>query len=349
MTAVGVPAWRERPERGNARLLGLMFRIAMLAGRPATRLLLGPITLFFWLRTPQARAASADYLGRVLGRPARARDTLRHYFAFASVILDRVYFLAGRCEAFAVEVHGKELLLEAARAGRGVFLVGAHMGSFEALRSIGRAHAGLRVSMAMYEDNARKLGALARAVDPSLLEDVVPLGRIDSMIRLEERLRRGDLVGFLADRALGGEETVSVDFLGAPAAFPTGVFRMAAVLRVPVIRMAGLYLGGNRYALHFEPLADFGATPRSERARQVALAMREYAARLEADCRRLPCNWFNFFDFWAEPAAGAAKHGGEGDVRDAAAAEGEGDMREGDGAKGGGGVRGRAGARRGDG
>lgn len=299
------PAWRERPERGSARLLGLMFRIAMLAGRPVTRLLLGPVTLYFWLRTPPARAASADYLGRVFGRPARRRETLRHYFAFASVILDRVYFLAGRGDAFAVEIQGRELLFEALRAGRGVFLVGAHMGSFEALRSIGRTYAGLRVSMAMYEDNARKLGALARAVDPSLLEDVVALGRIDSMIRLEERLRRGDVVGLLADRALGGEETVSVDFLGAPAAFPTGVFRMAAVLRVPVIRMAGLYLGRNRYVLQFEPLADFGGTARSERARQVALAVRAYAARLEADCRRLPYNWFNFFDFWAAPATGA--------------------------------------------
>lgn len=302
MTKRAKPAWQERPERGSACLLKLMFRIATLVGRPVARVLLGPIALYFWLRTPLARADSARYLGRALGRPARARDTLRHYFVFASVILDRVYFLCGRTDGFEISIDGKERLLEALRPGRGVFLVGAHMGSFESLRTVGRAQPGLRVSMAMYEDNARKLGSLLRAIDPGLLDDVVALGRVDSMLRVSERLQRGDLVGFLADRSFGNDDTIEVDFLGTPAPFPTGVFRMAAVMRAPVFQMAGLYLGDSRYALRFEPLADFSDTARGARAAQVAQAVHRYASRLEAHCREAPYNWFNFFDFWARPA-----------------------------------------------
>ena len=91
---------------------------------------------------------------------------------------------------------------------------------------------------------------------------------------------------------------VDCEFLGKMAPFPVGPFRMAALLRRPVFFMAGLYLGGNRYQIHFEPLADFSATPRAERAAAIRVAQQHYADRLSHFCRIAPYNWFNFFDFW---------------------------------------------------
>jgi predicted LPLAT superfamily acyltransferase len=73
---------------------------------------------------------------------------------------------------------------------------------------------------------------------------------------------------------------------------------MAAMLQRPVFFMTGLYLGGNRYRIHFEPLADFSDTPRSERAAAMQAAQQRYAERLSHYCRLAPYNWFNFFDFW---------------------------------------------------
>jgi hypothetical protein len=104
----------------------------------------------------------------------------------------------------------------------------------------------------------------------------------------------------LADRGLGdsGEATVDCDFLGEPAPFPLGPWRLAAMLERPVFFMAGLYLGGNRYRIHFEPLADFTGVPRGERDAAIRTAMQRYAARLTHYCRIAPYNWFNFFDFW---------------------------------------------------
>jgi predicted LPLAT superfamily acyltransferase len=73
---------------------------------------------------------------------------------------------------------------------------------------------------------------------------------------------------------------------------------MAAMLRRPVFFMAGIYLGGNRYQIHFEPLADFSATPRGERDAAMRAAQQHYAGRLSHFCRLAPYNWFNFYDFW---------------------------------------------------
>lgn len=292
------PQWAARPERGSARLLRVMAALALHTRRGLARAVLWPISLYFWLATPRARADSKRYLERLRQRPARWHETLTHYQVFSTVILDRVYLLGGRTDRLDVRLHGEALLQQAVREGRGAFLVGAHLGSFEALRALGRRQPGLRVAMAMYEDNARRIGEFLRTLDPALELDIVPLGRVDSMLMIQQRLDRGDFVGFLADRWFGTDHTVDIPFLGHVAPFPTGVYRMAAVMRRPVLMMAGLYGGGNRYDVRIDALADFTDVERGDRAAAIDAAARGFAARLEAHCRAAPYNWFNFYDFW---------------------------------------------------
>lgn len=293
------PDWKNSPERGSELGLKVMAWLSQKAGRRVVRIMLYPVAAWYWLRTPAARLDSARYLTRVLGRPVQARDTFAHYCAFASTVLDRTFLLRGQQELFEVEVVGRDMLFERLGQGRGVFMVGAHLGSFEALRVMARGHESWRVSMAMFEDNARTMGTFLRTIDPQLAQMIIPLGKMDSMLQIQDRLDRGDMVGFLADRSIGNDPVQTVDFLGFPAHFPTGVFRMAAVLRRPVIAMAGLYMGGNRYRLHFIELNDFTKSSRGERKQAISAAVRAYAHTLETLCREAPLNWFNFFDFWA--------------------------------------------------
>jgi predicted LPLAT superfamily acyltransferase len=60
------------------------------------RPLLYPIVAYFMLTSRAARAASSDYLRRVLERTPRRRDQWRHFFAFASCTLDRIFLLSRR-------------------------------------------------------------------------------------------------------------------------------------------------------------------------------------------------------------------------------------------------------------
>ena len=136
----------------------------------------------------------------------------------------------------------------------------------------------------MYEENARKINSTLEAINPAASQDIIPLGRMGSMLQARDKLDEGYLVGMLADRGLGDDATVDCDFLGKPAPFPLGPFRMAAMLRRPVFFMTGLYLGGNRYQLHFEPLADFSQTTREERDTAIHAAMQHYADRLTHYC-----------------------------------------------------------------
>jgi predicted LPLAT superfamily acyltransferase len=115
---------------------------------------------------------------------------------------------------------------------------------------------------------------------------------------VQERLDEGMLVGMLSDRTLGDEPMAQVNLLGATAALPTGPFRMAALLRRPVVFMVGLYMGGKRYQVHFETLADFSDVPRGQRDKAVEMAIARYTELLNRYTRLAPYNWFNFFDYW---------------------------------------------------
>jgi predicted LPLAT superfamily acyltransferase len=290
--------WATRPERGSAAIFRGSVRLALVLGRPTAWLLLHAVTLFFLVVSPSDRAASRQYLRRALGRDPGLLDLFRHFHAFATTILDRVYLLNDQYDRFAVRVHGEEIVADMLARGEGCLLIGAHIGSFEIVRFVGRAARALRVTLVMYEENTRTLNAALNAINPDLAMRVIALGRIDSMLQVERALAAGEFVGMLADRAIEGESTTACPFLGAPARFPTGPFRIAAMLGRPVVLMFGIYRGRNRYEVHFERLAGPGPNTRGERDRAIEAALRQYVARLEHYCRAAPYNWFNFYDYW---------------------------------------------------
>jgi predicted LPLAT superfamily acyltransferase len=296
LTGTPKPEWASRPERGQRWLVCLAVKAALLLGRPLARTLLVPICLWFLLFSPSDRAASRRYLRKALGREARLADLYRHFHAFGAVILDRMYLLAGEYARFDVRIYGEEIIDAMRAKAKGGLLLGAHLGSFEILRFLGREKREA-VRLVMYKDHARNLNSVLDAVDPACAMPVIALGTIDSMLQVAEALGRGEFVGMLADRNIEGEGTAPCIFFGEPARFPVGPFRLAAMLRQPLILMIGLYRGGDRYDIHFEVLEDQDETGRG-RDERVRESMQRYASRLEHFCREAPYNWFNFYDYW---------------------------------------------------
>jgi predicted LPLAT superfamily acyltransferase len=308
------PAWTQRKERSNIPLMRLMTWLSLRLGRRVSRIVLSPASAYFMLFSPAACKASRAYLTRALGRPATWLDVWRHLIVFGATIHDRIYLLNDRFDLFDLRVHGREVMRDTLAEGHGAFLMGAHLGSFEVMRALGRTQPNLRVAITMYEDNARRTNKILASINPAAKQAVIGLGQVDSMLKVREHLDTGSMIGILADRTILGDARDSmrwVDFLGAPAAFPLGPLHMAAMLKRPVIFMTGLYRGGNRYDIHFETLADFSRVERGKRGAEVQAALTRYAALLEKHCRAAPYNWFNFFDFWhAEPIPdGAAASG----------------------------------------
>jgi predicted LPLAT superfamily acyltransferase len=292
------PEWMRRKERGNMFWLRVMRWLSLFFGRRLSRSVVYLIALYFLLAVPAARKTSRTYLGRSLGPHVTWIDVYRHFLAFASTIHDRVYLINDRHDLFDIRAFGTEALHDAHAAKAGLLLFGAHLGSFEVLRSLARDKPGLKVCMAMYPENARQINSALAAINPNAQQDIIALGKIDAILAIHHKLEEGAMVGILADRAAGPDQYVSMPFLESSARFPTGPFRMAAMLRRPVYFMTGLYRGGNRYDVHFELLADFSQTSALGRDAVVREILAKYVATLERYCQEAAFNWFNFYDFW---------------------------------------------------
>ena len=228
-----------------------MVFISLRVGRTLSRGLLYGIAAYFFLFAPGVRRHSRRYLSLALGRSPSAGDRFRHILYFATCTHDRLFLINEQFNQFHITIDGESLVRAQLDAGRGAFLLGAHLGSFELMRSVGQRQRGLHVSMAMYERNAQKMKAVLAAINPAANPDIIALGEIDAMLRIAERLDRGAFVGVLGDRTLGEEAVQAVTMLGERAYLPVGPMRAAAVLRRPVLFMAGLYRGKNHYHVVF--------------------------------------------------------------------------------------------------
>ncbi len=292
--------WSHAAERGTPRLLGIMVWIVRNIGWRAGRSLLPIITAVFYVRSAPQRAASRAYLARVLGRPATGLDVFHHMFVFAGAILERVFLLSGQTGAFRFEIVGQEHVDAIVASGRGGVLLGAHFGSFEALRHL-RTRCPVPVKALMYKVNAGSLTRLLEAIDPTMAASIIEIGGTAAMLQVHEAVAAGALVGMLADRSPAGSRCIPTSFFGESAHLPTGPVQVAASLGCPVLTFAAVRLAPRRYRITFAPFAERIVLERATRQADLACAVQKYADWLEAGCRAHPFNWFNFYPFWEAP------------------------------------------------
>ncbi len=292
--------WKHRPEGGGRRAIRLIGAIARRGGRGIARACLYPITVYFFCVRGAERRASRDYLQRVFGQRVGAWHIARHIHTFASTILDRVFLLAGRTNLFDIHSAGTEPLLRMLDQGQGVLVFGSHLGSFDALRALARQRPDLKLRVLLDRSHNAAITELLDELDPTLAAGIIDAGQDGPSIALaiQQALQEGAMVALLVDRTRPGETAVSAPLLGSEAVFPATPWLLAGVLKAPVVLAFGLYRGGNRYDLLFEPFATTVDIPRARRSEALAALVHDYVGRLEHHLRSAPYNWFNFYDFW---------------------------------------------------
>ncbi len=301
--------WRKIPEAGTVFGIRMIVLLARAFGRRIAGWCLYVVALYYAIVRGTARRSSRDYLRRV-GHRATFANIVRHLHMFAQVSLDRLFFLTGRWESFHFEQRNHELLMQAAKSGRGVLLLGAHLGSFEVMRCRAKEF-GVPINVVVDFSNAERINGVLRSLAPDIDTRLISLAAdpLAAILAIRAAIDRGELVAILGDRpphAKPGQtgkaspaRVVVSQFLGGDAAFPTGPWLLAHSLRCPVYFVAGIYTRPNHYALHFEFLADEVTLGRHERAAALARYAQAYASMLETYARSAPLNWFNFFDFWS--------------------------------------------------
>jgi len=292
-------AWLVLPERSNLFWLHTINWIALRIGQWLSRPLLYPISTYFVIFSCRARkAASRDFLRRVLKRDCNWVDVFRHYHTFACTLLDRIYIFGGQSQLLDIRIQGLTVLESYARSGRGCLLVGAHLGGFEILRVLGQLNSGYRIKALVYGEATPRISGMFRKMNPSFFEDIIYMGSGGSLIGLDEHARKGGIIALMGDRSVQTGKRIRCEFFGQPAWFPQAPVLLSQILDMPLVLFCCLHRGDGRYEVWFEHLSDPPRIERRERETAVHCIMQRYAHRLEHYCRMAPYNWFNFYNFW---------------------------------------------------
>ncbi len=284
---------------------GVWFFITALRilGLRITHALAVPTAAYFSFVSPDI-SATMDYHRRVFGpQPWWKRRWLvfRHFLSFGRALIDRTAILAGNSKHFSFSFDGENHLRDAVAEGRGVLLLTAHIGNWEAAGAL-LSRLDVPVNVTGFDNESPEVRHLLNQASRARFRLLPLTNSPTDAIPLVAALRRGEIVAMLGDRAYGSS-SADVSFLGSAAPFPIGAYVMAAIAKAPLVHVFSL--GEPRGHYHF-----FGFPPQRPKMpthQQRDAYLRDCAARFAADLetivRRDPLQWYNFLPFWREPAS----------------------------------------------
>ena len=249
---------------------------------------------------PRARRAISANLARVLDRPSHGQDVRRAARrAFQNDAKNWVDTLrigqATREDILrSIDIQGWEHLEEAAAAGKGVIVIGMHLGNYDFVGHyvVLRGHDLVIPVERMVPE---RLFTFLLRLRTSKGIQAVPLDRAPrEMLRM---LRSGGIVAIMGDRNLAGRG-VEAEFFGAPATLPRAPLSLARHSGAPVILAVAARLPSDRFQGYVSALIPL---PRSrdveaderEGARRVAAAMEDVI-------RGHPDQWLMFTPVWRD-------------------------------------------------
>ena len=308
----GAKHWSQVRESGAYVGMWFMATAYRLVGRRGLYLLLYPTIGYFYLRNRAARAASRQFLQRihdfklasgVPSEPPRTADSFAHFMRFGRSIVDRVGSWKGELRREHIVYNGREHILECVRQGRGAVLLSSHLGNIELLRAMVATSPGVKINVLVFAVNAQSINRIMKKLNPESDIELISIDTVDpgTAITLREKIAQGEFVVIAADRTspTAPEKSQRVPFLGRDASFPVGAFVLAGLLECPVLLVFCLDQGD--YHFYIEKFSDNLYMPRAQRAQLLHSHIARYALRLQHHALLAPDQWFNFYDFWAEP------------------------------------------------
>lgn len=283
--------WTGR-SRGGRFGNGFVKAVLVLFGRRAGYFCLFFIVPYFYVFAPRGRRALNEYWTLVKPDERWARRQgriLQHFYRFGTVLMDRIVQTNSKTAAFTINRDGRDHILDPLRAGRGVILLTAHMGSWDLAASLLRDD-GMREKVKVVEY------AHGRAKDDLRLDSSVTSAQ--PVFEIHELLSAGGCVGLMGDRPMA-DRIELLPLLGRLAPIDVTPFRIAAATGVPLLFTIALKGEGIAYHLSAGSARVYKYDRERSRDSQLIEWATEYARFLEEKIQQAPDQWFNFFRMWS--------------------------------------------------
>ena len=281
---------------------GVWFFITALRvlGLRVAYLLTVPVAVYFSFTSPDV-AATMDFHRRIFGRVPWWKKrwlVFRHFLSFGRAIIDRTAILAGHTHKFSFSFDGEHHVHKALAEGRGVLLLTAHIGNWEAAGQL-LTRLDVPINVTGFDKESAEIRALLAKHSKAKFRLLPLTGEPTDAIPLVAALRRGEIVAMLGDRAYGSP-ALPATFLGGTVRFPIGAFVLAAMANSPLIMVFNLREPGGHYRFYGFPALHPKMPPHNERDAYLGDCATGFAQNLETIVRRDPLQWYNFYPFWEQ-------------------------------------------------
>lgn len=222
-----------------------------------------------------------------------------NYYRLGQVLIDKVAFMAGFGNRFSFIYEGEEFLHQMAQQKTGGMLIGAHMGNWEVAGQL-LERIDVKVNIVMLEAEHAKIKDYLDDVLTEKRMNIIPIkDDFSHLYQITEALQNKELVAIHGDRFLPGAQTVTVNFMGKPAQFPTGPLYIASKNDVPVTFVYTLKDTDSLYHFYATPPKKY-KYPSNLKTRKTEIKnmVEEYAQHLEKMVNAYPLQWFNYYHFW---------------------------------------------------
>jgi predicted LPLAT superfamily acyltransferase len=256
------------------------------------------VSAYFVFASKKAFNSTFYYFHLRLGQ-SRIRSIInifRNYYLLGQGLIDRTAILAGLKDKFNIILEGKENLFHMRDGG---ILISGHIGNWEvggkALDFLDK-----KINLVVLDAEATAIKTYVSNVLVDQNVNFIKIGNDYShLFEIKQALANNELVAFLGDRFIEGNQTVKIDFLGEPAFFPLGPWHMASYFNVPVSYVFAVKESRKQYRCYATPLKIVPSVKNPmERSELVMDSIKEYVSEFERITRQYPLQWHNYYNFW---------------------------------------------------
>ena len=279
------------------------YALIRLGGRRAAYTVLSLVALYYTLFRPDIRKKTDPYLRRRFKTGRGLKKLLNCYRIYENLgkaLIDRAIIGIRGPGHMRIVCSDHNLLLGLVREGRGLVLLTAHVGCWQAAMSA-LSVLNTPVSLLLHrEEGDVDLHYFEHSGGRAPFRVIDPLSYLGGVLEMMDVLKKGEVLSIMGDRVFGdARSTIRTDFLGHPVRFPSSAYKLASATGAPIAVLLSHKSGPDSYELTVDDVIRI--PHETGRPENVFHPYAErFAGALESYVQRYPYQFFNFYDMWEE-------------------------------------------------
>jgi predicted LPLAT superfamily acyltransferase len=285
-------SWKGK-SRGNVLGYKIFFFTLKTFGLRATYGLLRLVTFYYFLFAWAAVKAQMNYFQQVhgYGRLKSWWSAYANLNQFGQSLVDKAVVQSGQFDKpFEVIRNGENLIGEALAKGKGVLLISAHVGNWEAAGQLLNKFDTVVNLVMLDAEHERLKEYLSSMMSKRKLNVIAIKNDLSHVIAIKKAFDNNEIVALHGDRYTAEHRVIRKDFFNLQAAFPEGPFILSSKFKVPTLYVFCMKEAALKY--------QFYAFPSGEEGEKAEVLMARFVTLLSQKVKEYPFQWYNYYDFW---------------------------------------------------